>query len=286
MCQNWICCQGQALEGFIPGCHLPLKQRAFLPVGPLTRGHSPRIRAHQLRSAPTPRPQTFLGLSPQPWRWLLASVIIPPDPPPHLSRSRQKGLSTSKSGGVILPLSVLQWPPLPWNKISAPTHSPPCLLSSCGSSPNAHPGHRQPFPEAPEILPPSRPLSCFFLCSWQRRLLLILLIQPDCHLFKEAFPDCTMLPLLLFTSSCFVASWYRSQPVIILASLLTYLLSVFPHDGQLHEGQEDAGLAAVLSPEISRPWDKPIPLLRITAGPGSLSVCGLTSPRPLSTASR
>lgn len=93
---------------------------------------------------------------------------------------------------------------------------PSCHLSS-GSSSNTHPGHRQPFPEAPEILPPSRLLSCFFLCSWQCQLLLILLIQPDCHLFKEAFPDCTMLPLLLFISSCFIASWHRSQPVIILA---------------------------------------------------------------------
>lgn len=125
MCENWICCQGQTSQGFIPGCHLPLKQRAFLLVGALTRGRSPRIRAHQLPSAPIPRPQTFLGLSLRPWWWLLTSVIVPPDPPPsHFSHSRQKDFSTRKSGGVILLLGVLQWPPLPWNKISAPTHSP------------------------------------------------------------------------------------------------------------------------------------------------------------------
>lgn len=40
------------------------------------------------------------------------------------------------------------------------------------------------------------------------RLPLILLPQLHCHLFRGAFPDCTMLSLL-FTSSCLFMSWCR-----------------------------------------------------------------------------
>lgn len=86
---------------------------------------------------------------------------------------------------------------------------------------------------SPRSIPKTRPRLCLpvpgtpsssslqaFLCSSLRspqcRLPLIRLPQLNCHLFGEAFPDCTMLSLLLFTSSCLFMSWYRLQLLIIL----------------------------------------------------------------------
>lgn len=124
---------GSNFAGLYPRLSPAFETESFPPSGTshswLSQNQSPSasISPHPRPpaiSSPHPRPPRR-HLSLRPWWWLLTSVLIPPGPPPsHFSRSRQEGLSTCKSGDVILPLSVLQWPLLLWNKISAPTHSP------------------------------------------------------------------------------------------------------------------------------------------------------------------
>ena len=200
-------------------------------VSPIGTSHSwplpPGIRAHESQSVPYhPTPGHFYGFCsgpPPPSALSPALVVASPNqyhhlhqapPPSHFSRSSQKGLSKVQIGSHHSPSQSppmssrhsgikSQLLPIPW----------PCFLSSRSSPSKTRPRHCQPVSGTQEALPPSRRFS---LCSLQFQLLLILLIQPNCHLFQEVFPDCTMLPSLLFTSSCLIMSWYRSQPVIIL----------------------------------------------------------------------